>query len=135
MATKQEKEQVNVVHQNAIFRETIHKEQREQKLYTSYGVNPYKKDYVLAGKPNSQYDSAEGTEDQQYLQVYRRAQDIPQRKFDFPQTEAQEIGWDTKPLINPLRNDTRLNNPRRNSEITKYMDTAWRQKEQENLQQ
>ena len=39
------------------------------------------------------------------------------------------------PQINPLRNDTRLNNPRRNSEITKYMDTAWRQKEQENLQQ
>ncbi len=36
---------------------------------------------------------------EQYLQVYRRAQDIPQRKFDFPQTEAQEIGWDTKPLV------------------------------------
>ncbi len=86
MATKQEKEQVNVVHQNAIFRETIHKEQRQQKLYTSYGVNPYKKsksiiafgsdsqlhcvvlltDYVLAGKPNSQNDSAEGTEDRKW---------------------------------------------------------------------
>ena len=43
-ATKQqEKEPENVVHQNAIFRETIHKEQRHQKLYTNYGVNPYKK--------------------------------------------------------------------------------------------
>ncbi len=42
-ATKQEKEPANIVHQNAIFRETIHKEQRNQKLYTDYGVNPYKK--------------------------------------------------------------------------------------------
>ena len=40
---QKEKEPVNIVHQNAIFRETIHKEQRHQKLYTSYGVNPYKK--------------------------------------------------------------------------------------------
>ena len=38
-----EKEPVNIVHQNAIFRETVHKEQRHQKLYTDYGVNPYKK--------------------------------------------------------------------------------------------
>ena len=40
---QKEKEPVNIVHQNAIFRETIHKEQRHQKLYTNYGVNPYKK--------------------------------------------------------------------------------------------
>ncbi len=38
-----EKDPVNIVHQNAIFRETVHKEQRHQKLYTNYGVNPYKK--------------------------------------------------------------------------------------------
>ena len=38
-----EKEPINIVHQNAIFCETILKEQRHQKLYTSYGVNPYKK--------------------------------------------------------------------------------------------
>ena len=42
-ATQKEKEPVNIVHQNAIFCETILKEQRHQKLYTSYGVNPYKK--------------------------------------------------------------------------------------------
>ena len=98
---------------------------------------------------------------EQFLEVYKRAQDIPQRKYECPQTEAQEIGWDTKPLvrlnheihcwslckhricehththtqIDPLRNDTRLHHPRTNSEITKYMDAAWRQKEQENLQQ
>ena len=42
-ATQKEKDPVNIVHQNAIFCETILKEQRHQKLYTSYGVNPYKK--------------------------------------------------------------------------------------------
>ena len=40
---QKEKEPVNIVHQNAIFCETIRKEERNQKLYTSYGVNPYKK--------------------------------------------------------------------------------------------
>ena len=44
--SKQEKEPINIVHQNAIFRETIQKEQRHQKLYTSFGVNPYKKRMV-----------------------------------------------------------------------------------------
>ena len=42
-ASGTEKEPVNIVHRNAIFCETIRKEQRDQKLYTSYGVNPYKK--------------------------------------------------------------------------------------------
>ena len=45
MATKKdkEKEPINIVHQNAIFCETVRKEQRHQKLYTNYGLNPYKK--------------------------------------------------------------------------------------------
>ena len=38
-----EKDPVNIVHQNAIHRETIRKEQRTQMLYTDYSVNPYKK--------------------------------------------------------------------------------------------
>lgn len=46
-----EKDPVNIVHQNAIFCETVHKEQRHQKLYTSFGTNPYKKskDLVVIG--------------------------------------------------------------------------------------
>lgn len=72
---------------------------------------------------------------EKFLEVFKRAQETPQTKYSFPQTEAQEIGWDTAPLIDPLRHDSRLHHPRSNSEITKYMDAAWRQKEQENLQQ
>lgn len=87
-----EKEPVNIVHRNAIFCETIHKEQRHQKLYTHYGVNPYKKSkmrvppllagqiyvrfsvhvvHVIAGKPNSRHDSADGMEDGEvYVSVF-----------------------------------------------------------------
>ena len=79
-------------------------------------------DYVLAGKPNSKHDSADGTEDgrpslatyniiliifscippEEFLGVYNNAQETPQKKYDFPQTEAQEIGWDTTPLVSFL---------------------------------
>lgn len=38
-----EKEPANIVHQNAILCETIRKEVRNQKLYTNYSVNPFKK--------------------------------------------------------------------------------------------
>jgi len=40
---QQEKEPINIVHQNAILVETITKEQRVQKLNTEYGINPYMK--------------------------------------------------------------------------------------------
>lgn len=42
MASKGNAE-VNYVHQNAILCETIKKEQRNHKLYTSYSINPFKK--------------------------------------------------------------------------------------------
>lgn len=42
-AMKAGKEPRNFVHQNAILCETIMKEQRHQKLYRDYSVNPFKK--------------------------------------------------------------------------------------------
>ena len=39
---KQQDEPPNEVHQNAIFRETVGKELRHQKLYTKYLYNPFK---------------------------------------------------------------------------------------------
>ena len=35
----------------------------------------------------------------------------------------------------PMRHDGRLYHPKQHSEITKFMDAYWRQKEQEKLQQ
>lgn len=44
MAGKQPqvKEPKNIVHQNAILCETVAKENRYQKLYTNYSINPFK---------------------------------------------------------------------------------------------
>ena len=42
-AKKGEKEPANIVHQNAILCETIKKENKSQKLYTNYSINPFKK--------------------------------------------------------------------------------------------
>lgn len=35
----------------------------------------------------------------EFLRTYKKAQGTPQTKFEYPQTEAQEIGWDTRPLV------------------------------------
>jgi len=130
-----EKEPINIVHQNAILCETIKKENRNQKLYTNYSVNPFKKMYTLSGKPNSYHDSADGEEDENFLKIVHRAAQEPVHKYLHPQTEAQEYGWLHKPLVKHNRSDKRLSFPRQNSEITKYMDAAWRVKEQsENMQ-
>ncbi|KAK3592145.1 hypothetical protein CHS0354_019435 [Potamilus streckersoni] len=131
---KAEKEPLNFVHKNAILCETIMKEQRHQKLYTNYSVNPFKKLHILAGKPNSSHDTEEGEEDAHFLKVISRANQEPVKKYTYPQTEAQEVGWITRPLIDTDRTDRRLSFPRKNTPITKYMDEAWRLKEQtENL--
>ncbi|KAL8615101.1 hypothetical protein ACOMHN_009177 [Nucella lapillus] len=136
MAAKQvvgkgEKEPKNMVHQNAILCETVTKENRHQKLYTNYSINPFKEFYVIAGKPNQAVE--EGEEDNHFLQVIKRANQEPIRKYDRPQTEAQEVGWITKPLIQTDRGDTRLNFFRQNSPITKFMDKAWLEKEQQTM--
>ncbi|KAL5017198.1 hypothetical protein ScPMuIL_006787 [Solemya velum] len=132
-AMKAGKEPRNFVHQNAILCETIMKEQRHQKLYRDYSVNPFKKIHVITGKPNSKHDAAElqeGEEDSHFLKVIKRASQEPVKKYIYPQTEAQEIGWITKPLIDTDRSDRRLHFYRQNTAITKYMDAAWRIKEQ-----
>ena len=41
----------------------------------------------------------------------------------------------THTQVDPQRHDSRFYHPRSNSEITKFMDAFWKQKEQENLQQ
>ncbi|XP_069126557.1 cilia- and flagella-associated protein 144-like [Argopecten irradians] len=129
-AVKGEKEPPNFVHHNAILCETIMKEQRHQVLYTNFSVNPYKKIHALSGKPNSKHDTEEGEEDSHFKKVIERANQEPVKKYAFPQTEAQEIGWITQPLIDTDRSDKRINFFRQNTAITKYMDAAWRVKEQ-----
>merc|ERR1712071_367795 len=125
MSNKPEKEAKNEVHQNAIWRETIKKELKNATLTlnTTFSVNPYHKMHTITEKPNDGRTNDVNAEKEPY------------KKYDFPMTEAQEVGWFHKPLVETDRHDSRLNFPRHNSEITKYMNAAWRLKEQtENLQ-
>ncbi|KAG7326240.1 hypothetical protein KOW79_009641 [Hemibagrus wyckioides] len=125
-----EKEPVDIVHQNAIHVERIRKEQQCQKLYTEFTINPYKKLHVLPDKPMSRKMYEEIEEDPAFLNMIRKAHSEPTKKYTHPMTESQEIGWISTPLIASDRTDRRLNFPRQNSELTKYMDAAWRLKEQ-----
>ena len=107
MAEKKDKKEINIVDQNAIWRETIRKENRCQKLYTQYHINPYKPsnqvsgkfwqifffDKILkrdfSGKPNSQHDTADGEEDAEFLNIIHKVRVEPRKKYSEPITETQ----------------------------------------------
>lgn len=125
------KQPENIVHRNAILCETVGKEIRTQKLFLNYTVNPFNKMHTITGKPNSLHDSEEGEADLTFTEAIKRSNMEPVKKYKTPQTEAQEVGWITKPLIEMDRNDRRLNFPRQNSSITNYMEAFWQQKESE----
>eukprot|EP00128_Syssomonas_multiformis_P018402 Colp12_sorted_trinity150504_noHs@2638 len=118
---------MNQVEREAILKETISKEERYYKLYTTYQPNRKKMTY-LTPKPNTNPDKDE-EEDVSYHEALEKKSAPPNTKFPFPQTTAQEIGWDTNPLVQPKRNDARFHHPRNRSDITKYMDAAWLHKE------
>ncbi|XP_063283212.1 cilia- and flagella-associated protein 144 [Pelobates fuscus] len=123
------------VAENAIHRETVRKENRNRKLVTEYGISPHTKVHVVAGKPMSWHDNQSEVADENFLRIIHHAALEPTRKYTEPQTTSQEIGWISQPLIDTDRTDRRLHHYRQHSEITTYMETAWRLKEQSvNLQ-
>ncbi|KAE8609806.1 hypothetical protein XENTR_v10011915 [Xenopus tropicalis] len=135
MAAAKEKERRDEVSLNAIHRETIQKENRCQKLVTEFGINPYHKVHAIARKPMSWHDNETETADDHFLKIIHHGALEPTKKYTEPQTTSQEIGWITTPLITSDRTDRRLHFFREKTEITKYMETAWRLKEQsENIQ-
>uniref|UniRef100_A0A674DVR0 Cilia and flagella associated protein 144 n=1 Tax=Salmo trutta TaxID=8032 RepID=A0A674DVR0_SALTR len=109
-----EKDPADIVNQNAIHIETIKKENRSQKVFTLFSV------WINVNE--------EFHDEQPLFLIFFHFS--PTKKYTHPQTESQEIGWISRPLIVPDRSDRRLNWSRQNSEITKYMDAAWRLKEQ-----
>ena len=34
-----------------------------------------------------------------FLEVIKKSNETPVKKFKFPQTSAQEVGWNTEPLV------------------------------------
>lgn len=144
MTSKNEKslKEVNIVHQNAIWRETIKKEAEGEALHIEFSINPHRlgKMHSVTDKPGTRIEKTTQNEkgeeeDPEFLHIIDKAAMEPHKKYEMPMTEAQEIGWFHEPLIQTDSSDTRQRKPRQNSEITKYMDAAWRLKEQtENLQ-
>uniref|UniRef100_A0A8C5QKP3 Uncharacterized protein n=1 Tax=Leptobrachium leishanense TaxID=445787 RepID=A0A8C5QKP3_9ANUR len=91
--------------------------------------------HAVTGKPMSWHDNQSEAADESYLQIIHHAALEPTKKYTAPQTTSQEIGWITKPLIDTDRTDQRLHHYRQHTEITAYMEQAWRMKEQSvNLQ-
>ncbi|XP_058034167.1 cilia- and flagella-associated protein 144 isoform X2 [Ahaetulla prasina] len=103
------KEPLDPVSQNKIFTETVQKELRCQRLHTEYALNPLIK--------------------AEFLQLIHHAALEPPKKYSEPQSESQEIGWFSTPLISINRNDTRLHFPSRSTEISRYMAALWRLKQ------
>lgn len=123
------REPLDPVSWDKIFTETIQKELRCQRLHTNYAVNPLLKVHAPTRKPMSWHDNLEEPEDVTFLKLIHHTALEPNKKYSEPQTESQEIGWCTTPLISTNRNDSRLYFPSRTTEISRYMAAAWRLKE------
>ncbi|XP_076577741.1 cilia- and flagella-associated protein 144 [Chaetodon auriga] len=117
---------VDLFHQNAIHVETIRKEQRLQKLHTEFSINPYRKLHVLPDKPMSRKPVEVIAENSDFIKAFHKARQEPTKKYSMPQTESQEIGWISTPLIPSNRNDKRLNFFRFSSDVTKHKESALR---------
>ncbi|XP_069744181.1 cilia- and flagella-associated protein 144 isoform X3 [Narcine bancroftii] len=85
--------------------------------------------HCITGKPNVRDVDMEGEEDQHLSRILRRNILEPKMKYTMPQTEAQEIGWITTPLIYSDPRDRRLNFPHQSNEITKFMAQFFKQKD------
>ncbi|XP_038571209.1 protein FAM183A [Micropterus salmoides] len=119
-------EKRDLVHQNAIHVETIRKEQRHQKLHTEFSINPHRKLHVLPDKPMSRKPTEVIADNTDFIEAFHKARQEPTKKYKMPQTENQEIGWVSTPLIPSNRSDKRLNFYRVISDITGHKESALR---------
>ncbi|XP_070816959.1 cilia- and flagella-associated protein 144 [Chaetodon trifascialis] len=117
---------VDWVHQNAIRVEMIRKEQRLQKLHTEFSINPYRKLHVLPDNPMSRKPVEVIADNSDFIKAFHKARQEPTKKYAMPQTESQEIGWISTPLLPSNRNDKRLNFFRSSSDVTKHKESALR---------
>ncbi|NWV22756.1 F183B protein, partial [Origma solitaria] len=54
--------------------------------------------HLVTGKPMSQHENIHKPTDDEFLNLIHRAELGPTSKYTKPQTESQEIGWNTTPL-------------------------------------
>ncbi|CAI9742923.1 Hypothetical predicted protein [Octopus vulgaris] len=121
---------LNKVNFEKNWTERVKKEKRHQQLFTNFSINPFKKIHEITGKPNRESEVGNMIEDSHFKTVIKRANLEPVKKYEYPQTESQEIGWITQPLVDLDRSDRRLQFPRVRTGITEYMEAVWLMKEQ-----
>ncbi|XP_068175536.1 cilia- and flagella-associated protein 144 isoform X2 [Antennarius striatus] len=117
--------QLDLVHQNAIHVEMIRKEQRYQKLHTEFSINPHRKLHILADKPMASVVwNKISSFPANFIDAFHEGRQEPTKKYKTPQTESQEVGWISTPLIPSNRSDSRLNFNRISSDVTKHQESA-----------
>ncbi|VCW68380.1 unnamed protein product [Gulo gulo] len=84
-----------------------------------------RKFHTITRKPMSWHDNLEEPADARFLNLIHHAALGPRKKYTETQTESQEIGWDSEPLVNPERDDRRLNHFRVYNDITLYKAKMW----------
>ncbi|XP_009903670.2 cilia- and flagella-associated protein 144 [Dryobates pubescens] len=119
MATRSGKEPLDPVRLNQLLCERVRKELQCQRLYTEFRVNPLHGVHAVTRKPMSWHENIEESADAKFLKLINHAALEPTKKYSEPQTESQEIGWNTTPLIHMDRTDRRLYFPRRRTDISK----------------
>lgn len=89
-------------------------------------------DQDRAKSMNSEYST--GSKDSYFFSVFDSTQKRPKDKYKFSQTGNMDYGWyDDDKIVQQDRHDRRINAFRVNSEITKYMESAWRVAEQSKI--
>ncbi|XP_015725548.1 protein FAM183A [Coturnix japonica] len=135
MSARKEKEPPDAVHLNRLLCERVRKELRCQRLHTEHCINPLRRVHTVAQKPMSWHDNIEEPADARFLNIIHEAVLGPTKKYSEPQTESQEIGWNTKPLIDVDRTDRRFFFPHRKTMITEQVAPGAFLKKQEEKQQ
>ncbi|XP_020793747.2 protein FAM183A [Boleophthalmus pectinirostris] len=123
---KSGKEMKDLVKENAIHIETIKKERRHQTLFTEFSLNPRTKLHVLPDKPMSRKPPEVVTENADFIKAFHKAREEPTKKYSMPQTESQEMGWVSTPLIIVDRTDRRFNFNRLSTDVTIHKELALR---------
>uniref|UniRef100_A0A8C0BZP5 Family with sequence similarity 183 member A n=1 Tax=Buteo japonicus TaxID=224669 RepID=A0A8C0BZP5_9AVES len=64
--------------------------------------------HTITKKPMSWHDNIEEPADAKFLNLIHHAALEPTKKYAEPQTESQEIGWNTTPLVSRVLKDSAL---------------------------
>ena len=123
------------VAKNQTWCERIKKEQQLTKIREEYSPNvgtlsflteaPTKTLGLPMGHPKYTDVPDIHPDDKKLMDKFEQTKLGPQRKYHWPQTEAQEVGWNTEPL---MENPKEFYHPNGTCDITEYADAYVRSK-------